>query len=234
MKSSMKQLPLALELSFKSLPMMIAYLPDSRTIIKKPVGVVYQIISQIEFRLHEIKSQYTNKVFIVTGTIGEGKTTQIEQIVEALKTKNISIGGIFSPRIVENGTTTGYDVVDIATNERTPFLRTSQDERLPKLGRYRMLPDGLNKGHRALKKSLKLHRVVVVDEVGRLELEDAGWAENLHYLLSHSGCSVILSVRDRFMEEVIAKWYLKDYTVLPVSDNNYATNSELIAKHLDS
>ncbi|MFO7938731.1 MAG: nucleoside-triphosphatase [Bacteroidales bacterium] len=233
MRSSMKQLPLALELSFKSLPMMIAYLPDSKTIIKKPVGVVYQIISQIEFRLHEIKSQFNNKVFIVTGTIGEGKTTQIEKIVETLKNKNIAIGGIFSPRIMENGTTTGYDVVDIATNERTAFLRTSEDKRLPKIGRYSILSKGIKRGHKALKNSQKQHRVVVIDEVGRLELDDAGWAEHLHYLLSDSKCSVILSVRDRFMEEVIDKWFLKDYTVLPVSGNDYLTNSEIIARHLN-
>jgi len=233
MKSSMKQLPLALELSFKSLPMMIAYLPDSRTIIKRPVGVVYQIISQIEFRLHEIKRQFSNKVFIVTGSIGEGKTTQVEKIVTALKSKNISIGGIYSPRIMENDTTTGYDVVDIATNERTAFLRADEDDELPKIGRYSILSDGIKIGHKALKSSLKHHRVVVIDEVGRLELEDAGWAENLHYLLNHAKCSVILSVRDRFIKEVIEKWYLEDYTVLPVSDSDYLTNSELIANHLN-
>ena len=233
MKTSMQQLPLALELSFKSLPMMIAYLPDSRTIIKRPVGVVYQIISQIEFRLQEIKNKLSHKIFIVTGSVGEGKTTQIQKIVEHLKEKNISIGGILSPRIIENGTTTGYDIVDITTNERTAFLRKTSDGDSPQIGRYSILSEGMKKGHKALKNSRRNKQIVVIDEVGRLELEDKGWAEYLNYLLHGSPCNLILSVRDRFMDEVIDKWDLKEYKVLPISASDYLTSSEIIARHIN-
>ncbi len=233
MKTSMKQLPLALELSFKSLPMMIAYLPDSKTIIKKPVGVVYQIISQIEYRLQEIKKQLNQKVFIITGSMGEGKTTQIEKIVEALRNNNISTGGILSPRIIENGTTTGYDIVDIATNERTAFLRKTADEKSAKIGRYSILSEGIEKGHKALISSVRNTQVIVIDEVGRLELDNKGWAESINYLLKDSHCNLILSVRDRFIDEVIDKWAIKDYTVLHVSANDYLTSSKIIAQQLN-
>lgn len=233
MNTSMKQLPLALELSFKSLPMMIAHLPDSRSIIKNPVGVIYQIISQIEFRLQAIKSNLSGRVFIVTGSIGEGKTSQIKNIVETLKNQNISIGGIFSPRIEENGNTTGYDIVDIMTNERSAFLRTTSDQKLPKIGSYSILSEGMQKGHKALKNSLNNNQVIVIDEVGRLELSNEGWAENINYLLNDTKHHLILSVRDRFMKEVIDKWYLKNYTILDVSANDYLTNSQIITKHMN-
>ena len=232
-KTSMKQLPLALELSFKSLPMMIAHLPDSRSIIKNPVAVIYQIISQIEFRLQEIRSNLYGKIFIVTGSIGEGKTTQIKNIVETLKNQNISIGGIFSPRIEENGNTTGYDIVDITTNERSAFLRTTKDQKSPKIGRYSILAEGMQKGHKALNNSLNNNQVIVIDEVGKLELSNEGWSENINYLLNGKKHHLILSVRDRFIQEVIDKWYLKNYTILNVSANDYLTNSEIIAKQLN-
>lgn len=57
LKTYFKQLPLALELSFESLPSMIANIPDFKTIIKNPVSVIYQIISQAEFRLLEVKNK---------------------------------------------------------------------------------------------------------------------------------------------------------------------------------
>lgn len=57
LKTYFKQLPLALELSFESLPSMIANIPDFKTIIKNPVTVIYQIISQAESRLAEINNK---------------------------------------------------------------------------------------------------------------------------------------------------------------------------------
>jgi len=232
MRTSMKQLPLALELSFQSLPMMVANLPESRTMIKNPVAVIHQIISQIDVRLNEIKSNLSNKIFIITGSVGEGKTTQIQQIVETLKNQSISIGGILSPRILENGATAGYDIVDLTTNERAAFLRKTGDKNSPRIGSYSILSEGLKKGHDVLKNSQNNHQVVVIDEVGRLELDNGGWADNIRDLLSCSKSHLILSVRDRLIEEVINKWSLQDYTVLDVSDKDYEKASRIIANHL--
>ncbi|MFO8234108.1 MAG: nucleoside-triphosphatase [Bacteroidales bacterium] len=232
MKTSMKQLPLALELSFKSLPMMIANLPESKAIIKNPVSIIYQIISQIEFRLNEIKSNLSKKTFIITGSIGEGKTTQLQKIIETLKKQEISIGGIISPRIVENKTTKGYDIVDIMTNERAAFLRKTGDEKLPGIGNYNILSEGLKKGNNAIKNSQN-NQVIVIDEVGRLELNNKGWAENIEYLLNGSKSYLILSVRDRFIKQVINKWSLKDYKILDVSADDYIKNSKIIAKDIN-
>lgn len=233
MKTSMKQLPLAMELSFQSLPMMIASLPDSKAFIKNPVSVICQIISQIEYRLNAIKTNLSNKVFIITGSVGEGKTTQIQKIVDTLKDQNISIGGILSPRIIENGTTAGYDIVDITTNERAAFLRKTGDEKLPKIGSYSILSEGITAGYRALRNSRDNYQVIVIDEVGRLELNNEGWAENINQLIQGSNRHLILSVRDRFMEEVIDKWYIKDYTILNVSDSDHITNSNIISSHIN-
>lgn len=210
---------------------MVANLPESRTMIRNPVTVIHQIISQIDFRLNEIKSTLSNRVLIITGSMGEGKTTQIQKIVETLKNQSISIGGILSPRITENGNTTGYDIVDITTNERVAFLRKTGDEKLPKIGSYSILSEGINKGCHALKNSQNNNQVVVIDEVGRLELNNEGWAENIKSLLNGSKRNLILSVRDRFMEEVIDKWHLKDYTILHVSENDPVKNSNIILNH---
>ena len=233
MRTSMKQLPLAMELSFQSLPMMVANLPESKAMVKNPVTVIHQIISQIDFRLNEIKSNISNKIFIITGSVGEGKTTQIQQIVETLKDQNISTGGILSPRIVEDGDTRGYDLVDITTNERVAFLRKSGDKKLPQIGSYSILPEAIQKGNEALENSQNNHQVVVIDEVGRLELNNEGWAEHIRHLLSSSKSHLILSVRERFIEEVIDKWSLQDCTVLDVSDRDPVTNSRIIAKQIN-
>ncbi|MDD5696153.1 MAG: nucleoside-triphosphatase, partial [Bacteroidales bacterium] len=123
LRTPLKQLPLALELSFQSLPFMIAHMPDVKTIIKNPVSVIYRLISQINYRLDEVKRILKKKIFIISGALDQGKTTQIIKILDTLKAKNISAGGIFSPKIIENNAVIGYDVVDITTGEQTRFLR---------------------------------------------------------------------------------------------------------------
>jgi nucleoside-triphosphatase THEP1 len=50
------------------------------------------------------------------------KTTFIQKIVSEFKARNTVVGGIYSPRVLEKEKTIGYDVVDILTNDRKPFL----------------------------------------------------------------------------------------------------------------
>ena len=221
LKTSFKQLPLALELSFESLPLMIAYIPEFKVIIKNPVSIIYQIISQIEFRLNEIKNNLSKKIFIISGSIGQGKTTQIQKIVESLKSQNITVGGIFSPRIMENETTIGYDIVDIMTDNRVKFLRKTTNENQTKIGNYSILPDGLQIGINALTTSKnRNNKIVIIDEVGKLELENKGWAKNITNLINTSNNNLILSVRDSLTQLVIQKWNLKDYTIFNISKSN--------------
>jgi nucleoside-triphosphatase THEP1 len=232
-KTAFKQLPLALELSFESLPLIIATVPELKEVLRNPVSVIYKVISQIEFRLAELKDKLSRKIIIITGGIGQGKTTQVQKIVASLKEKNIPVGGILCPRIMENGLTIGYDIVDIGTNKREPFLRNNIDEGLQKIGKYSIFPQGLEKGISVLAESAADNcSLVVIDEVGKLELNNQGWSANIAELVN--GSSVLLfAVRDSFTEQVIQKWNLKDYSVFTVSDNLYEEVSEMIANHLN-
>jgi nucleoside-triphosphatase THEP1 len=236
LKTSFKQLPLALELSFESLPSMIANIPEFKTIVKDPVSVFYNIISQVDFRLAEIrrKIDFTRKVFILTGSSEQGKTTMIQKTIEVFKTKNISVGGIYSPRIMENGKTIGYDIICIATNERELFLKQTEDEAQKTVGRFRIMSEGLKKGYDALKSSANVNNlVVIIDETGYLELEDKGWAKCIEDLLNTSNNHIILVVRDIFVEKVIQKWNLKPAKILNVSDNDYLAVSKLIIEQIN-
>ena len=232
-KTSFKQLPLALELSFESLPSMIANIPEFKTIIKNPVSVIYQLISQVEFRLADIKNKLSQKVFIISGTIGQGKTTQIKKIIETFKTKNISFGGIYSPRIVENDITIGYDVVDIKSGNQEKFLRIYDDLSFNKVGKYSILPDGLQLGKNALLSPNNFNSdVVIIDEVAMLELENGGWAKCIDELIHTSKNHILITVRDIFINQVIQKWNFEEYYVYEVTENNSLSIGDLIIEKI--
>lgn len=235
LRTYFKQLPLALELSFESLPSMIANIPEFKTIIKNPVSVFYQIISQVDFRLAELKRKiaFNQRVFILTGSSEQGKTTQIQKIIEIFKGNDISVGGIYSPRMIENNKTIGYDIIDIATNEREIFLRQTEDETMTKIGRFGIYPKGLHKGYNALKPSANVrNEIVIIDEAGYLELEDQGWANSIKDLLTASNNHIIIVVRDIFVEKIIQKWSLKEVFVFNISDQDYLKVGNLIIEHI--
>ena len=82
-KTTFKNLPLALELSVESLPSFIANIPDFKSLVKNPVSIFYQVISQADKRLSAIKRALSSeKVFIITGVLGEGKTTYTKKLIE--------------------------------------------------------------------------------------------------------------------------------------------------------
>ncbi|HSH50730.1 MAG TPA: nucleoside-triphosphatase [Bacteroidales bacterium] len=231
LKSSFKQLPMAIELAFSSLPETISSLPDVKIILKKPVTILNQMVTQAECKLAEIKKQmnFTQKVFIITGSIGQGKTTFIQTIIENFQSKGISLCGIYSPRVMQGKKTVGYDIIDINTKKREVFLRQNYAENNFKIGRFNINLHGLQKGIKAIKKSSHTNiQIVIIDEVGVLELENNGWAKNIEELIRNSQNHILLTIRDSFVEKVIEKWEIKNYQIFDIKEKNCSNISDII------
>jgi nucleoside-triphosphatase THEP1 len=219
-KTYFKQLPLALELSLDSLPAMIANTPEVRTILKHPGMVVEHFINYAENRLVEIRSkQNTNrKIYIVTGNIGAGKTNLIQNIVSKLKAENISVAGIVTTRIIENEITTGYDILNVSSNERAIFLRTFGDDNQQRIGKYFIYAEGLKLGENSLKSTDA--KLIVIDEIGKLELDEKGWHNALTQIISNSKNLLLLSVREEVINEVLEKYRISPEIIFNVSAQN--------------
>lgn len=234
-KSYFKQLPPALELSLESLPSMISSVPDLKSIIRNPVQVIFQMMSHAEIRITEIQNQNNSnlKVFIVTGEIGSGKTTCIQKLVEKLEADKKEVGGIYTSRIMENGKTTGYNIIEVSTKSNYNFLKTDGNETQERIGKFYIHSEGKNAAIKALQFSKKKN-IIVIDEIGKLELNGNGWADELQNLIQKKKGNLILSVRKEVIEKVVQKWNIKPEKVFDVSNSNCAEiNSEIIQKILD-
>jgi nucleoside-triphosphatase THEP1 len=234
-KTSFKNLPLAMELSVESLPLFIANIPDFKTLIKNPVSIFYQVISQANRRLSEIKNKNTaaNKVFIITGSVREGKTTFAKNLIEFFRNNNISTGGIISERVMADSLTTGYDVVNIETGEKTIFLRQNEECGSEKIGKFTICPDGLAMGRTVLHSLvMKENIIVIVDEVGLLELKDRGWSEGISELLKTPAKNIILTVRNTFINEVKIKFGINEAIILNISETDYQQAGRLIMENV--
>ncbi|MEM2394348.1 MAG: NTPase [Candidatus Bathyarchaeia archaeon] len=110
------------------------------------------------------------RVFLLTGSPGVGKTTALLRVVEILKAKGFSVGGMISREIREGGTRVGFEIIDLTSN-RQGWLAHINQKTGPQVGKYRVnLQDLDNVGAEAILRAVKECDVVAIDEIGPMEL----------------------------------------------------------------
>jgi len=235
-RSSFSQLPIALEVAFDTLPFVLANIPDFKDFFKKPVTVIQQVVFQADYWLRQVRTRQDKKqkIIIITGNIGQGKTTLLKEIVDLLKQKEIRTGGIISPRIFNDNILIGYNLIDAGNNDQTLFSRTSGDESMIRAGKYYFYNEGFEFGKRALAiENNKESQVIVIDEVGFLELDNKGWAFCLNTLIRHPDKSIILVVRNSLVDNVIKKWSISEPLIIETEHDKSKNILDIVFKHLN-
>jgi len=221
LRTSFRQLPLALEISFETLPFVIANLPSLADIFKKPVTVMRQIVAQAEYWLEKVALTMKKKsnVIIITGEIGSGKTSLISGIASRLKTTGIEIGGIIAPVVYKDGIKTGYNLIDLSTGLEMQLSQTGETEGMARVGKYLFIPKAVEYGRNALSvENNQNSKIVLIDEIGAWELQGQGWATNLNELIIQCDMPLILTVRKSFLELVIENWQFQNPVVIEAQD----------------
>jgi len=122
------------------------------------------------------------RALIVTGSIGAGKTTAALQFAELWRASNRTVGGVASPRVLDQGETVGYKVRDLRSGQEMQFC-SAQPPGIP-FRRFFFSPQGLAFANEVLTRDAQGLDVVVIDEVGPLELAGGGLCPGVHQVLS--------------------------------------------------
>lgn len=160
---------------------------------------------------------------ILCGEVGAGKTHSAEYLAAILKKRGFAVGGVLSPRVVQDGETVGYMARDLATGEERPFARVVPPG-LP-VGRFFIVAEGLIFARSAVEQAIATAQVVFVDEVGRLELAGDGLASAVRALLNSQALPVLL-VRSTFVDAVVCTFGIARFEALPIEQEEAPSSPE--------
>lgn len=113
----------------------------------------------------------------ITGLPGAGKTHALRKVVEMLEVEGIKVGGMITDALKEKGKKVGFMVQDLLTKEEGVLAHIDSDSEVRFL-EYGVNMDMLdNIGVKAIESSIDLADVIVIDEVGKLEVESQNFVE---------------------------------------------------------
>jgi len=113
----------------------------------------------------------------ITGLPGAGKTHALRKVVEMLELEGIKVGGMITDAIVEGGKKVGFMVQDLLTKEEGVLAHIDSKSEIRFLD-YGVNMDMLdNIGVMAIERSIDMADVIVIDEVGKLEVESSNFVE---------------------------------------------------------
>jgi nucleoside-triphosphatase THEP1 len=147
------------------------------------------------------------KISIVTGPVHSGKTTFLQKLIKERK----NVAGILSPVIND------FRYFQNCLNGEIKSMEiTSEDPNVLQIGRFHFSQTAFDWASKILKTAINDHaEVVVIDEIGPLELQNKGFAKLLRDILTQDDFNgeLIIVIREKILDEVLLFFKIKKENV---------------------
>ena len=159
------------------------------------------------------------QIFILSGAQGEGKTTRCLELVDQLKAKGESVGGIVASGFWENNIRSGFDLMDVQSLQKIPFAKREAEEAWLKIKAYYFNPLAIQEGEGILRRAVSENDWIILDEIGKLDIQGYLWSSVFMESIKTPNKNWIICVRDIFVDEVIKHWEMQNVKVLQLKDD---------------
>jgi len=151
----------------------------------------------------------------VTGKPKSGKTTAILKLVDFLKRNGIKVGGFYTVEVRKNGNRIGFDVINILNDRQVVLARINEQSNI-KVGKYFVKLEGLEEiGIKSLEDDFENFQIIIIDEVGPMELKSQLFRKMVHQLIDGDKPTVFtvhFKLEDKLVKEVKTKSKLYELT----------------------
>ncbi|MEZ5198551.1 MAG: nucleoside-triphosphatase [Bacteroidales bacterium] len=150
-----------------------------------------------------------NKTFIISGTQGSGKTTFLKSIVDELSASGLRVGGFLALGYWKDNLRDRFDLIDLKSGDRLVYCQRNQVPGWEQVRHFYINPEAIVFGEEVLNPSILSDvDLIVIDEIGPFELAGKGWARSFDQILRKTKLSIIISVRESLLNQVIKHWKL--------------------------
>ncbi len=174
------------------------------------------------------------RLLFVTGDPGIGKSSVLLKVIQSLKAEGYSVGGMLSREVRSEGKRVGFEVLNVNDCRKGWLARTDQDFG-PRLGRYYVnLKDLENVGVKAITDAVEELDVVLVDEVGPMELYSESFRKSIDLVLKCRKL-VVGSIHWKIKNDLLREIRLrKDCEIFRVTvENRRSIHRNIIQKALE-
>ena len=124
------------------------------------------------------------RIIVVTGEQGSGKTTRLIDIVSGLKNLGLKPCGFIAEGFWEQNKRSHFDLVDVKTGNRINYCSKTMQPKWEKAGHFFINPAAIAFGEKILNPALAgQDDFIVIDEIGPFELAGKGWTKAIARLL---------------------------------------------------
>ncbi len=235
-KRGFAELYLSLSLAFSSMPVLMEVFSRPHEIVRKPVSIITRTLSLAGGLLRAFTAVLESRppVYLVTGPVGAGKTTFLKDLVSELKKKGIKTAGLLAEGVIEDGEKKGYRLVSVSDDEKKPFGYVKAKRGKVSTGKFTFSPDAVRWGEDVLWKGVVNGKdVLIIDEVGSLELKGQGWARAIEGILKESPMPQVWAVRYRLVDAVQTAWSFRAEEIVDINTQTPARLADNIGKILE-
>ena len=157
-----------------------------------------------------------NKVFIISGRSGEGKTSLLLQVIKILTNKGLNIYGFYAEGKWEQNTRSGHCLVEIGGESRIELCTTNKTEGWQKEDRFYFNPNAIKTGNNIIEQATESEaQLIVIDEIGPFELQGKIWAKRFSALLKSSKVPILITTKQKLINAVVTKFGITDFIEFP-------------------
>ncbi len=162
---------------------------------------------------------------ILTGPVQSGKTRFLTGLIAGLDRTKTAVSGFLSPAVYESGRLVGYDLSVLGGHGAVPYLRRRGEPGWERTGPYFFIPEALESARLTILKS-GVRDLLVVDEVGPLELGGGGLWDPLEKVLASPARRCLLVVRASCLEALVARLRGRPFQIFTIEEP--ATRASLL------
>lgn len=155
-----------------------------------------------------------HNIFVVTGEVHTGKTTFVRNLVERLRENKVTIAGFLSKGAFSNGERSEFILIDLESCMEVPLASVEAKQGWTRFRKFYFDPQVIRMGEMIVEAALGGDPdLIVIDEVGPMELQGQGWSDLLELLDREYRTNQLWVVRDQVLQEVLDQWNIPEENV---------------------